>query len=136
MVFNGRPLKGLPIAHQHFQSPRASGRPLNAHTSLQVTSSNTTTKLSDTVYVYDVISILERSLAYSHDHFYQNNGDLQGQVCLLFTSLLQSFSSLMSRGPKRPSRYIFSLLVQSIKMKIILSVVVSCCCFRLQSMFI
>ena len=27
----GRPLKCLPIAHQIFQSPQASGRPLRAH---------------------------------------------------------------------------------------------------------
>ena len=26
-----QPLKCFPIAHQHFQSPRASGRPLKAH---------------------------------------------------------------------------------------------------------
>ena len=25
------PMKCLPISHQHFQSPRASGRPINAH---------------------------------------------------------------------------------------------------------
>ena len=27
----GQPLKCIPITHQNFQSPQASGRPLNAH---------------------------------------------------------------------------------------------------------
>ena len=31
----GRSLKHVPIAHQNFQAPRASGRPLNAHPDLR-----------------------------------------------------------------------------------------------------
>ena len=33
----GRPLKCLPIAHQHFQSPWESVRPLSAHPAMVVT---------------------------------------------------------------------------------------------------